>query len=227
MHPGMDPGIAGDEQELGDAGAVDAEPSGAASEKRRLARYTLLIRAAKIVTPHGEFVGVIRDVSEAGLSLRLFHNVPQGDPIELHMPGGAVYGLSPIWTRDLEAGFEFDQTVDVAQLINEVGQFPKRGLRLGLVFPIRLRTLTGTFEGVVENLSQQGARFDCNSRFAIDQTLRIECLENAAELGEVRAKVRWRRDSQYGVVFEDTLTLRDFALFAARLQEPGLLDGAA
>lgn len=224
--PLKDPAIPAAEQGFEDIGVTNDPSFAGAAEKRRMERYTLLIRAAKIVTAHGEFIGVIRDVSEAGLSLRLFHNMPQGDPIELHMPGGTIYNLRSVWSRELEAGFEFDRIVDVAQLINEVGEFPKRGLRLGLVFPVRLRTLTGTFDGVVENLSQQGARVDCNGRFAIDQTVRIECLESAAELGEVRAKVRWRRDSQYGVVFEDTLTLRDFALLAARLQDPGLLDGA-
>lgn len=193
-------------------------------DDRRAPRYTLLIRAAKLVTSHGEFVGVIRDVSETGVSLRLFHKVPKGDPIELQMPGGAVYELREVWERGHEAGFEFTQPIDVPQLINEAAQFPRRGLRLGLVFPVRIKTLAGTFEGVVGNLSQQGARFECERLFAIDQTLRIETLERGVDLGEVRAKVRWRRNNQYGVVFDDTLTLSDFAQLAARLQDPGLLE---
>ena len=45
------------------------------------------------------------------------------------------------------------------------------------------------------------------------------------EFAEVRAKVRWRRDHDYGVVFDDTFTLGDFARLAARLQAPGLLEG--
>lgn len=198
-------------------------PVGEAVEDRRAPRYTLLIRAAKIVTSHGEFVGVIRDVSETGVSLRLFHGLPDGDPVELHMPGGCTYELMNVWARGNEAGFEFLKPVDVARLINEVGEYPKRGLRLGLVFPIRVRTLTGSFEGVVENLSQQGARFECEGVFAIDQTVRIEALEGGPDLSEVRAKVRWRRDNMYGVVFDDTLTLSDFARLAARLQDPRLL----
>ncbi len=202
---------------------TDSETVAGPGDERRAPRYTLLIRAAKLVTSHGEFVGVIRDVSETGLSLRLFHKVPQGDPIELHMPGGTVYELSNVWTRGMEAGFEFARSIDVAKIINEVAEFPKRGLRLGLVFPIRVRTLTGTYEGVVENLSQQGARFECDGLFAIDQTLHIEPLVSGAILQDVRAKVRWRRDKGYGVVFDDTLTLGDFAQLAARLQDPRLL----
>ena len=40
---------------------------------------------------------------------------------------------------------------------------------------------------------------------------------------EVRAKVRWRREKQYGVVFDDTFTLGEFARLAAAFQAPALL----
>ena len=204
--------------------AIDANDTKNSDEMRVAPRFTLLIRAAKLVTSHGEFVCVIRDVSVTGISIRLFHKMPQGDPIELHMPGGAVYELKPVWEKNNEAGFEFAGAVDVDQLVNEVGEFPKRGLRLGVCFPITVSTLTQRSEAVVENLSQQGARFECEDRFAIDQNLRIATSEGGGALKEVRAKVRWRRENQYGVVFDDTLTLSDFARLAARLQCPQLLD---
>ncbi len=194
---------------------------GASSADNRAApRFTLLIRAAKLVADQGEFVCVIRDVSETGVSIRLFHKLPPSGTLELHMPGGERYEVKPVWERGNEAGFEFTKPVSVAKLITESGEYPKRGLRLGLCFPITVSTLTQSCEAIVENLSQQGARFSCAGLFAIDQNLRIE----SDEVKEVRAKVRWRRDSSYGVVFDDTFTLGDFARMAARLQAPGLLD---
>lgn len=204
--------------------AVQEAPAQEGSEARRAPRFTLLIRAAKLITSQGEFVCVVRDVSETGVAVRLFHGLPTGDPTELHMPGGGIYGLRNVWDRGNEAGFEFVDNVDVARLISEAGAYPKRGLRLGLVFPITIRTLTGTYEGIVENFSQQGARFECDAKFAIDQNLRIETKDGRAILKDVRAKVRWRRESEYGVVFDDTLTLGDFALFAAKMQCPSLID---
>jgi len=209
-----------------DASAADetvgaSEEGGA--ELRAAPRLTLLIRAAKLVSPNGEFVCVIRDVSETGVSVRLFHQLPTGRPLELHMPGGGSYELEPVWERDNEAGFQFAQSVEVEKLIIEAGEYPKRGLRLGVCFPIRLSTLTQRCEGLVVNLSQQGARFECDGKFAIDQNLRIETIEPVPEFSEARAKVRWRRDQEYGVVFDDTFTLGDFARLAARLQSPGLL----
>jgi hypothetical protein len=196
----------------------------AETEQRRAPRVTLLIRAAKLVSTQGEFVCVIRDVSETGVSVRLFHALPTCTDFELHMPAGAAYPVAPVWQRDNEAGFAFAEPVEVAQLVNEASEYPKRGLRLAVCFPVTLSTLKGSCEGVVENLSQQGARVTCDALLAIDQSLRISAPGLAGETRDVRAKVRWRRDRNYGVVFDDTFTLGDFARLAARLQAPGLLD---
>jgi hypothetical protein len=196
----------------------------AGAEQRAAPRFTLLIRAAKLVSAQGEFVCVIRDVSETGVSVRLFHALPSCQQYELHMPGGAVYAISRVWNRANEAGFTFDAVVDVEQLINESGDYPKRGLRLGLCFPVQVGTLGQSFESLVENLSQQGARLECDRLLAIDQAVRLALPDPSGVTREVRAKVRWRRERHYGVVFDDTFTLGDFARLAARLQAPALLE---
>jgi hypothetical protein len=115
----------------------------AGAEQRVAPRFTLLIRAAKLVSGQGEFVCVIRDVSETGVSVRMFHAQPGCAEFELHMPGGTAYRVVPVWQRDNEAGFRFAEPVDVAQLINESGDYPKRGIRLGLCFPIIVSTIAG------------------------------------------------------------------------------------
>lgn len=199
--------------------------SNAAADQRAAPRFTLLIRAAKLVSAQGEFVCVIRDVSESGVSVRLFHALPVGDDFALHMPAGAVYEITRVWQRDNEAGFTFVNPVEVPQLVNEASDYPKRGLRLGLCFPVTITTLAGSHEAVVENLSQQGARITCDSLLAIDQNVRIMAPGLTATPRELRAKVRWRRDRDYGLVFDDTFTLGEFARLAALLQAPALLEG--
>lgn len=202
----------------------DGAEVAAGDDMRVTPRFTLLIRAAKLVSPNGEFVCVIRDVSETGVSVRLFHKLPTGSPLELQMPGGGSYQIETKWQRGNEVGFAFVEAVEVESLIKEADEYPKRSMRLDLFFPIKVSTLTQSAEGLVLNLSQQGARFESDGLFAIDQNLRLASVESIPELSEVRAKVRWRRDKEYGVVFDDTFTLGDFARLAARLQCPGLLD---
>lgn len=203
---------------------LDEAPDTLGADQRAAPRFTLLIRAAKLVSAQGEFVCVIRDVSETGVSVRLFHALPSCKDFALHMPAGATYEVSCVWQRENEAGFTFAHSVQVSQLINESSDYPKRGLRLGLCFPVLVHTLSGSFEAVVENLSQQGARITCDQLLAIDQNVRIAAPGLTGKTGEVRAKVRWRRECHYGVVFDDTFTLGEFARLAARLQAPALLD---
>jgi hypothetical protein len=198
----------------------------AGAEQRAAPRVTLLIRAAKLVLRAGEFVCVIRDVSETGVSVRLFHDLPADEALELHMPAGAIYPIGRVWHRGNEAGFRFlCAPVAVEALVNEASDYPKRGLRLSVSLPVRLRSLAGEQMVRVENLSQQGARLACESLLAIDQAVQLELPDAGGKPRQVRAKVRWRRERHYGVVFDDTFTLSDFARLAARLQAPELLTG--
>ncbi|GMN03378.1 PilZ domain-containing protein [Erythrobacter sp. MTPC3] len=190
-----------------------------AGEMRSAPRFTLLIRAAKLVSLQGEFVCVIRDVSETGISMRLFHALPSDKAFQLSMPGGAAYNVAPVWERDNEAGFEFSEPVDIAKLIHEAGEYPTRGLRLSVCFPVTITSISGKSDAIVENLSQQGARIECDSDYSVDQSLLIE----SDQYKGARAKVRWRQGSHYGLVFDDTLTLGDFARLTARMQAPALI----
>lgn len=203
-------------------------PEQPGAEQRTAPRFTLLIRAAKLVSAQGEFVCVIRDVSETGVSVRLFHGLPSCKYFALHMPAGAVYEIARVWHKGNEAGFTFADGVEVEKLVNESTDYPKRGLRLALCFPVMVNMLAGSFEALVENFSQQGARLTCDRMLAIDQTVRLQIpAPGGSKPREVRAKVRWRRDQHYGVVFDDTFTLGDFARLAALLQAPALLEESA
>lgn len=195
----------------------------APEHKQRSQRYSLLIRSAKLVGPNGEFVCVVRDVSQTGVRLRFFHEPPRGDPLELHMTNGSAYELRQVWQEGCEAGYEFAQAIELSAFLAEPSNYPKRPLRLGLFLPIQVNSLTGTDAGTIDNLSQQGACFSCERLYAIDQNLRVECLEQEACFAETRAKVRWRRESAYGVVFDNTLSLEELARLAARIQCPDLL----
>jgi hypothetical protein len=195
------------------------EAAGELCEDRAAPRFTLLIRAAKLIAPAGQFVVVIRDVSEKGISLRGFHALPGEAPLALELRTGERHRLEKIWERGGEAGFQFVDPVDIVRLIAEAGRFPKRQLRLDIEFPVEVVLLGRRVPGEVVNISQQGARINCSERLAIAQPLRIM----SDIFPEVRARVRWRKDGQYGVAFDDTFGLGQLAEFACAAQSPELL----
>lgn len=191
-----------------------------AREDRAVPRFTLLIRAAKLIAPSGEFIAVIRDVSESGISLRGFHTLPVGKELVLELRTGERHRIEPVWDRGKEAGYRFLDQVDIVRLVAEAGRYPKRQLRLDMSFPVELAFLGRRVAATVINISQQGARIESAELLAIEQPLRIV----SDFLPEVRARVRWRKGDVHGLAFDDTFSLNQLALFAAGAQDPGLLE---
>ena len=188
------------------------EPTGA--EQRRAPRVTMLIRAAKLICPQGEFLCVIRDASDTGLNLRLFHNLPPEDRFLLELQNGDQHEVEVVWMDDDRAGVRFVQIAEIARIVESPSRFSKRPIRINIEFPVELSGLGGAAKATLLDLSQQGAKIRSDARFAIDQRVTV----HSPYLPEVNAKVRWRRDDSYGLVFEDTFQFGDLARIVAEIQ---------
>ncbi|MCB2066805.1 MAG: PilZ domain-containing protein [Erythrobacter sp.] len=183
-------------------------------ELRAAPRFTLLIRAAKLSTPVGEFLCVIRDASESGISARVFHPLPAFAGMAIELQNGDRYGVEKVWQEEDRAGFRFTGPVDISRIIESPSRFAKRGIRLNLSAPATVSSLGGKEEVTIVDLSQQGAKIACTCRFALDQRVTI----SAKGLPETRAKVRWRAEGTAGLAFEDTLQFGELARIARQLQ---------
>jgi hypothetical protein len=196
----------------------ETDDGGGGDELRAAPRFTLLLRTAKLIGLAGEYLCVVRDVSTTGISVRTFHPLPQGQLV-LELPNGDRHPLEKVWEGEGSAGFRFCGEVDVTRLVEGKGRFPKRGVRLHMELPATLSSLGGVHDAVVRNLSQQGARIEARSRFAIDQRVQIEL----KGLPPIRAVVRWRKNHEYGLAFVDTFQFAELARLAATLQNLSLI----
>jgi hypothetical protein len=192
------------------------EPSAALpdAEQRISARYTPLIRTAKITGPSGEFLCVVSDISSTGVSMRLFHALPRDLSLNLVMPNGDALPLERVWEKDGRAGFRFVREVDLDAILGGRGQWPKRPIRLNLDMPAKIAGLTGRFEVTIKNISLQGAQIECAERLALEQRLRL----SNGLLPEIVAKVRWRKGNVYGLVFDNTFQFAELARTVAIAQ---------
>lgn len=194
-----------------------SEPGSA--EERAAPRFTLLIRAAKLVAPQGQFVCVIRDVSSTGVSLRGFHALPDGEALMVELQSGERHAVERVWERGMDSGYRFREPVEVSDLISESGEYPRRQVRVDLDRPVYVRSTGQTIAAHLVNLSQQGARIECPYLLAIGQPLRLV----SDDLPDISAKVRWREGRQFGLVFDTTFNLRELAMLVAQLQCPELV----
>ncbi len=182
-------------------------------------RYTLLLRAGKLVLQAGEFLCLVRDVSDRGLKVRLFHPLAIDPACEIELGNGERLAIECVWQQGGQAGFRFAQgSIDIHTLIDESGPFPKRHLRLRLDPPLPLLiTADGLTEaGVLCDISQHGGAVAIDGRLPIHAQVRI----NAPGLPALVARVRWRRGGMHGLVFQQGFRLDQLAELAWRLQKP-------
>lgn len=193
-------------------------PAAQRTDQRTDQRFTLILRAAKLRTDCGDYLCVLRDVSSGGLRLRLFHPLVLPPELDIELAGGERYRLGLAWQDGEQAGCRFaDGPVDTARLLEEAGPFPKRSIRLRLHQPVAvtLRGRSAEIPAALHDISQFGAALHCDERLAIGAQLELD----APALGQLAARVRWRRGALYGLVFAQSYRLDGLARLVARLQQ--------
>ena len=68
-------------------------------------RHAMVIRAAKLSALGVEFVCLLRDVSETGVSISLFHPVPLTQFMVLELQNGDTHDVELVWSDGGRAGF--------------------------------------------------------------------------------------------------------------------------
>lgn len=193
-------------------------PTEEPADQRAAQRFTLILRAGKLLTGSGEYLCLLRDVSSGGLRLRLFHPLALPPSLKIELAGGEQYQLELAWQDGEQAGLWFtDGPVDTDRLLEEAGTFPKRSIRLRLLHPlvVTVRCDGPAMQAQLHDISQFGAALSCAERLAIGQHFELD----APGLGQLAARVRWRRGGLYGLVFEQSYRLDGLARLAARLQQ--------
>jgi hypothetical protein len=192
-----------------------AASDGASEAEQRCApRFTLLIRAAKLVSPAGEFLCVVRDASETGVSVRLFHPLPADVPLTLEMPNGDCHPLERVWEEEGKAGFRFAGPVDIERIVESPSRFMRRAVRVNVEVACDLLVGVRRVPATIHNLSQQGALITTLEKLSLMQRVKIR----ADGMPEITGKVRWRRNDQYGLSFEDTFQFAELAALAFELR---------
>jgi len=183
-------------------------------DSRVAPRFTVLIRAAKLLTTQGEFLCVIRDASESGISLKVFHDLPDSGEMTIELQNGDQFGVEPVWQDGDRAGFRFAQSVDVQRIVELTGHFAKRGVRINVAVPIEVDTGAYAFTANLRDLSPQGAKIETAELLALDQRVSV----STHGLRPTRARVRWRREGCFGLIFDDVFQFGEMAEIVHQLQ---------
>lgn len=186
------------------------------ADLRGAPRFALMLRSAKLIADGTEFLCIIRDVSETGVKLRLFHAAPRAELMMIETASGQHYPMNLVWEANGEAGFRFLKPIDVEAFVKESGPYPKRPLRLRVQHPATVRMGNQSHDATILDISRQGARIAISTKLAIGQKFWLE----ADELPLFEATVCWRRVPEYGLVFGQLMGLEELAQRAERMDRP-------
>ena len=186
-------------------------------EDRAAPRFTLLIRTAKLVVEDRQYLCVVRDISASGASIRSFHELPEGKRMAIEFQNGDLHPAELVWQKPGEAGFQFLVPIEVDNIVAGYGEFPKRDLRFDIQLPVTLNTHGRQIQAQLVNLSRQGGSIKTPDNLMIDQPIRME----ARGVPEIEARVRWRKDGCYGLVFDTTFSLANLAILIRNLHGRG------
>ena len=172
---------------------------------------TPLIRTAKLIGENGEFPCVLREIAGDTLRVRLYCDPPLGETrFKLEFGEGDQYRVQLVWHKDDSAGLRFCDYHDLFSLVSDKGPFRKRAIRIAVKLPASFQLGGQTYQTTILDISHQGARIETEEQLPMDQQLRL----SIPALGDVYARVRWRRHPQYGLALVETFRFEEIAYMA-------------
>ncbi len=189
-------------------------------------RAAPMLRSAKVVCQAGEYVCLVRDVSEDGVLLRYLHAVPPEARIILVLANGQTYPIERIWSAEEEAGYRFAGAMAVEEFLHESAPFGLRPVRLAIPASARILDGSATHTAHLRDLSTHGASFACDAGIGAGRLISFQISGLLQQLGQVV----WSDDgvgengarndglAHIGVQFQQPLTLRELAASSFRLQ---------
>ena len=161
-----------------------------------------------------QYMCIIRDISATGVRIRLFHDLEWKGAAALELQTGEHYPFKLVWNNGSEAGLQFLAPIEVDKVVGNCSLYPKRDLRFDISLPVTFRTGGLVRTGIIKNLSRQGALIEADAALAIDQAFMLD----SHGLPTIEARVRWKRQNRFGLVFDTTFSLKELAVLLERLQ---------
>jgi hypothetical protein len=192
--------------------AEEQAPEAPKEDRRKAPRFTLLIQTAKLIAHGGEFLCVVRDASQEGIRVRHFGYLPKERFFGFELANGEAFTVELVWQDEEFAGLKFQDEVNLERVVKLARNgLPKRQVRLETQLEGMVAFSDVKAPISIRNISQQGACIECAEHMAVGQLIKLE----TEDLEQTFARVRWRRETIYGLVFDKTISIERLATIVA------------
>lgn len=192
-----------------------AESAGCLQTPRE-ARVTTILLIGKLISPHGEGLCRIRNLSNGGLMAEVHVPLEKGNPVQIELKAGDRLSGQVRWSRERRIGIAFDEPVEVGTLLarttmRTLAHGLARAPRFAVDCSIELRCGGRRHAGRLINVSQGGARLQADFKPERDQLLNLAI----PGLPEKRGGLRWARDGILGLAFVEPLAFEELGCWLA------------
>lgn len=140
---------------------AEAAPA-ADADRRDGRRHLTLYRVGSIHVDGRRELCLIKNISAGGMMIRLHCAIESGTRIKIELKSGQPISGRISWTRDLNTGIEFDQPIDVIEILSSAMDGPRpRMPRIETHCHANLREGSNVFRVRVRDISQGGAKIEC------------------------------------------------------------------
>lgn len=161
--------------------------------------------AAFLVSDCERFPCSLERLSSAGATLQLGAQLVQEEPMRLEMASGQSVAGKIDWCADGEAGFLFDEPVDIiGTLARTLASLPaeRRAMpRVEIRQLVSIRNGSKVEHARTRNISQGGVGIDTKLELAVGDPVQL----TFDALRPLDGTVRWAQDGQAGIAFDEGL----------------------
>lgn len=193
-------------------------------ERRVDDRLTPLLRDAKAITPRGEQLIRIRNVSAGGLMCDITDPPQIGELLSIELSAQKIPG-SVVWVREGMMGVKFDQNLDIGELL--AGRKPRHGFRprpprlqVNCKASVRVGKMYYTVD--VHDISLGGIKVEPVQEYCVGKKVTVI----VESFRPVAGEVRWYSDRVAGIVFDKPLEFEELAEWVGKRLELASLKAA-
>lgn len=195
------------------------------SERRTDERLIAMLRVAKLTDAiEREQLIRVRNVSAGGLMAEVGHNVNVGESVWIELSSQKI-ASTVVWIRDGTAGFKFDQSIDLGELL--AGRKPRHGFRprpprLEVNCKANVKLESSYYTVDVHDISLGGMKVEPIEEYCLGKKV-VVVVES---LRPVRGEIRWFADRKAGIVFDQPLKFEELAEWVGKRLEMATLKAA-
>jgi hypothetical protein len=175
-------------------------------ERRDNERHLTLFRVGSVQVGDRRELCLIKNISAGGMMVRAYCTLEPDARVSVELKRGEQIQGRVNWVQDGSAGIEFDEQVDVVELLAASMEGPRpRMPRVEIRCIVSVRHGSQVYGMRAHDISQGGLKVESNRDLAIG----TEVMVTLSGLPSQTGVIRWKDGRCYGITFGRLLALTD------------------